>query len=64
MPSTTETLFALGLGPRVVGVTRFCVHPADPIAGLAPGRLQLVDGALCSWHGVRMAAAFDDMRGW
>jgi iron complex transport system substrate-binding protein len=28
VPSTTETLFALGLGERVVGVTRFCVHPA------------------------------------
>jgi ABC-type Fe3+-hydroxamate transport system substrate-binding protein len=29
VPSTTETLFALGLGPRVVGVTRFCVRPAS-----------------------------------
>lgn len=28
VPSTTETLFALGLGERVVGVTRFCTHPA------------------------------------
>ncbi len=27
VPSTTETLFDLGLGDRVVGVTRFCVHP-------------------------------------
>lgn len=26
-PSLTETLFALGLGDRVVGVTRFCDHP-------------------------------------
>lgn len=26
-PSTTETLFALGLGDRVVGVTEFCAHP-------------------------------------
>lgn len=26
-PSTTETLFALGLGDRVVGVTRFCRYP-------------------------------------
>ena len=25
-PSLTETLFALGLGDRVVGVTRFCTH--------------------------------------
>jgi ABC-type Fe3+-hydroxamate transport system substrate-binding protein len=28
VPSTTETLFDLGLGDRVVGVTRYCVHPA------------------------------------
>lgn len=28
VPSTTETVFALGLGDRLVGVTRFCVHPA------------------------------------
>jgi len=27
-PSTTETLFALGVGDRVVGVTRFCMYPA------------------------------------
>ncbi|MCB9760905.1 MAG: ABC transporter substrate-binding protein [Alphaproteobacteria bacterium] len=34
VPSTTETLFALGLGDRVVGVTRFCVHPAEALRGL------------------------------
>ena len=28
VPSTTETLYDLGLGDRVVGVTRFCVHPS------------------------------------
>lgn len=28
-PSTTETLFALGLGDRVVGVTRFCNYPPE-----------------------------------
>ncbi len=27
-PSITETLFALGLGPRVVGVTVYCKYPA------------------------------------
>jgi len=27
VPSITELLFDLGLGDRVVGVTRFCVHP-------------------------------------
>jgi ABC-type Fe3+-hydroxamate transport system substrate-binding protein len=29
VPSTTETLFALGASARVVGVTRFCVHPEE-----------------------------------
>lgn len=28
-PSTTETLFLLGLGERVVGVTRFCSYPLE-----------------------------------
>jgi len=28
-PSITETLFALGLGDRVVGVTRYCVYPPE-----------------------------------
>ncbi len=28
-PSTTETLFALGLGDRVVGVTRYCQYPPE-----------------------------------
>lgn len=28
-PSVTETLFALGLGDRVVGVTSFCDHPFE-----------------------------------
>jgi len=29
VPSVTETLFALGLGARVVGVTDWCIHPRD-----------------------------------
>ena len=29
VPSLTEALFALGLGDRVVGVTEWCVHPAQ-----------------------------------
>lgn len=29
VPSLTETLFDLGVGPEVVGATKFCVHPAD-----------------------------------
>lgn len=28
-PSVTETLYALGLGPRVVGVTLFCAYPPE-----------------------------------
>ena len=27
VPSLTETLFALGLGPRIVGRTGYCIHP-------------------------------------
>jgi len=34
VPSLTESLFALGLGDRVVGVTDWCVHPADAVARL------------------------------
>jgi ABC-type Fe3+-hydroxamate transport system substrate-binding protein len=34
VPSWTETLFALGCGAQVVGVTKFCVEPADAIAVL------------------------------
>lgn len=34
VPSLTEALFALGLGPRVVGATDWCVHPADALAGV------------------------------
>jgi ABC-type Fe3+-hydroxamate transport system substrate-binding protein len=29
VPSTTETLFRLGAGGNLVGVTRFCVHPRE-----------------------------------
>lgn len=34
VPSLTETLFALGLGDRVAGVTDYCVHPAAPLREL------------------------------
>jgi ABC-type hemin transport system substrate-binding protein len=34
VPSLTEALFELGLGPRVVGVTDWCVHPAAEVAQL------------------------------
>lgn len=29
VPSQTELLHDLGLGDRVVGITKFCIHPAD-----------------------------------
>ncbi len=31
VPSITETLFALGLDAEIVGVTDFCVHPAERV---------------------------------
>lgn len=34
VPSLTEALFSLGLGARVVGVTDWCVHPAESVSGL------------------------------
>ena len=35
VPSWTETLFSLGLGAEVVGITRYCVEPADGVASIA-----------------------------
>ncbi len=35
VPSTTETLFAIGVGDRVVGVTDFCIRPRDIPARVA-----------------------------
>jgi ABC-type Fe3+-hydroxamate transport system substrate-binding protein len=34
VPSWTETLFALGLGDRVVGITKFCVEPAGRVESI------------------------------
>jgi len=42
-PSVTETLFALGAGDRVVGVTRFCDHPPEVAARRKVGGLTDVD---------------------
>ena len=39
VPSLTETLFALGCGRTVVGVTRYCTEPADAVK-----RVQRVGG--------------------
>jgi ABC-type Fe3+-hydroxamate transport system substrate-binding protein len=35
VPSITETLFAFGAGDRVVGVTEFCIHPAEALRSKA-----------------------------
>lgn len=34
-PSITETLFALGLDARIVGVTRYCIHPSMQVTDKA-----------------------------
>jgi ABC-type Fe3+-hydroxamate transport system substrate-binding protein len=33
-PSLTELVFDLGIGDSLVGVTKFCVHPADGVRGV------------------------------
>ena len=33
VPSQTELLFDLGLDNEIVGITKFCVHPADKVRG-------------------------------
>ncbi len=33
-PSLTELVFDLGRGPDLVGVTRYCVHPAEGVAAV------------------------------
>ena len=35
VPSITETLFALGLGDAIIGVTDYCTHPPDDVARVA-----------------------------
>ena len=35
VPSITETLFELGLGPEIVGVTDYCVHPQSGVRAKA-----------------------------
>jgi iron complex transport system substrate-binding protein len=34
VPSMTESLFELGLGRGVVGITDYCIHPTDQVVGL------------------------------
>jgi ABC-type Fe3+-hydroxamate transport system substrate-binding protein len=33
VPSITETLYAIGVGEEIVGITDYCIHPADGVAG-------------------------------
>jgi ABC-type Fe3+-hydroxamate transport system substrate-binding protein len=33
VPSQTELLFDLGLYDRIVGITKFCIHPAEAVKG-------------------------------
>jgi ABC-type Fe3+-hydroxamate transport system substrate-binding protein len=35
VPSITETLFALGAGERIAGITDYCIHPEDQV-GIKP----------------------------
>ena len=34
VPSITELLFDLGLGPQVAGRTHFCIHPDEPVKAI------------------------------
>ena len=72
VPSTTETLFALGAGERVVGVTRFSQlrafpfeekHRAELVSGLGTvARAVLADGQLLSWDGARLRQGLPYLR--
>jgi ABC-type hemin transport system substrate-binding protein len=33
VPSQTELLFDLGLDEEIIGITKFCIHPADKVKG-------------------------------
>lgn len=35
MPSQTELLFDFGLNEEIIGVTKFCIHPAEKVKGKA-----------------------------
>ncbi|MBL7954733.1 MAG: hypothetical protein JNJ91_06815 [Flavobacteriales bacterium] len=42
VPSKTELLHDLGLGDRVVGITKFCIHPAHSYAARPAWRAQAI----------------------
>ncbi len=43
-PSITEMLFALGLGDKVVGVTRYCDYPHQVVKLVKEGKIQVIGG--------------------
>jgi len=43
-PSITEILFALGLGDRVVGVTRYCNYPPEVLEKVGKGEITVIGG--------------------
>ena len=43
-PSITETLFALGLGNEVVGVTRYCNYPPEVLEKIGKGEITVIGG--------------------
>ena len=43
-PSITETLFALGLGDRVVGVTSYCNYPPEVLERVGRGEIAVIGG--------------------
>ncbi|MHC2991272.1 iron ABC transporter [Pontibacter sp. HJ8] len=50
VPSQTELLFDLGLGDRIVGLTKFCIHPKEQVkqktirGGTKNFRFEVIDG--------------------
>ena len=61
-PSITETLFALGLGDRVVGVSTYCRYPPAVATLLRPHGAREADGPLGA-EGPTGPAAFVDTAG-
>ncbi|WP_240410579.1 ABC transporter substrate-binding protein [Hymenobacter oligotrophus] len=55
VPSQTELLFDLGLGERVVGVTKFCIHPQE-----ARQQAQVIGGTK-NFHFDKIAALKPDL---
>ncbi len=43
-PSCTETLFAIGAGERVVGVTSFCNYPTEVVDKVNDGKIEVIGG--------------------